>query len=405
MHLSRSRRRWCWGRVLSLVLTLILADCAEVLGAEAQSTTYTFHLHGGHFFGPGPIVPDTALPDGRLTHIRFDFRTWQGFCEFANDGRSGSHLSDQQTRINQNIDAGQLLVGGGTSPILLAAVDGGPHHGREEYTLDEQYRLVWRVDIALDSGFPEGIIRLNDFILSTGVARIARSQQSDRGEPGGYDQAGTLLSGTYIAGRLGDFDQDGFLDGVLVAAPTVPMEADMLPGAPVGNQRGFRTDLPISPGISLELILRGLSQLRQPIDTLIAEGDTRQLANLAGDILERMQAAHLNLERTAGDPGWGGAHARREAQLLAESFQRTETAVQRLGQQLRDAASQSKGARLQESSRAAFEALDKTVLQVADLNDHSAATLPRAAQSLGDHPERTIAAAGPSAHSGDTNTH
>lgn len=401
MHLSHSSRRRCRG----LVLTLALAGCARVLGAEAQPPTYTFHLHGGHFFGPGPVVPDTELPDGRLTHIRFDLRTWRGFCEFANDGRSGSHLSDEQTRINQNIDAGQLLVGGGTSPILLAAVDGGPHHGREEYTLDEQYRLVWRVDIALDSGFPEGIIRLNDFVLSTGVARIARSRQSDRGEPGGYDQAGTLLSGTYIAGRLGDFDQDGFLDGVLVAAPTVPMEADMLPGAPVGNQRGFRTNLPISPGISLELVLRGLSQLRQPIDTLIAEGDTKQLGNLAGDMLERIRVAHLNLERAAGDPGWGGAHARHEAQLLWESFERTETVVQRLGQQMREATAEGKGASLDETSRAAFEALDQTVHQVADLNDRSASTLPRAAQSLGDHPERTIAAAGPLAHSGDINTH
>jgi hypothetical protein len=400
MHLSYPSRRWCWG----LALTLTLSGCSEVLGAEAQPPTYTFHLHGGHFFGPGPIVPDTELPDGRLTHIRFDFRTWHGFCEFSNDGRSGSLLSDKQTRINQNIDAGQLLVGGGTSPILLAAVDGGPHHGREEYTLDEQYRLVWRVDIALDSGFPEGIIRLNDFVLSTGVARIARSQQSDRGEPGGYDQAGTLLSGTYIAGRLGDFDQDGFLDGVLIAAPTVPMEADMLPGAPVGNQRGFRTDLPISPGISLELVLRGLSQLRQPIDTLIAEGDAKQLWNLAGDMVERVQAAHLNLDRTASDPGWAGVRAHREAELLSESFARTETAVRRLGQQMRDATSGSKGASLKEASRAAFEVLDQAVREVADLNDRSTSTLPRVAQRLGDHPERTIAAARPLAHSGDTNT-
>jgi hypothetical protein len=395
MHLIYSSRSPRW----RLGLVLALAGCCGVSGAGAQPATYTFHLHGGHFFGPGPVVPDTALPDGRLTHIRFDFRTWHGFCEFANDGRSRSHLSDKQTRINQNIDAGELLVGGGTSPILLAAVDGGPHHGQEEYTLDEQYRLVWRVDIALDSGFPEGIIRLNDFVLSTGVARIARSRQSEHGEPGGYDQAGTLPSGTYIAGRLGDFDQDGFLDGVLVAAPTVPMEADMLPGAPVGNQRGFRTDLPISPGISLELVLRGVLQLRQAIETLIAEGDTRQLGVLAGDMLERIQAARLNLQRTAGDPGWGGARVGHDARLLSESFERAETAVRRLGLQMRDAGSQSSGASLREASQVAFEAVDQTVRQVADLNDHSASTLPRP----GDHPERTIAAATPLAQSGVSN--
>jgi hypothetical protein len=361
-------------------------------GAESRDGLYTFQLHGGHFFGPGPIVPDTALPDGRLTNIRFDFRTWRGICLFENDENPKSRLSDGTTRINQNIDAGRLFVGGGSSPILLTAVDGGPHRGREEYSLDDQYRMVWHVDIALDSGFPEGIIRLNDFVLTTGVARITQSQQTQRGEPGGYDQAGTLTSGTFIVGRLGDFDQDGFLDGVLVAAPTVPMEADMLPGAPVGNQRGFRTNLPVSPGVSLELILRGLLELRDPIETLVGEGDHEQLQGLIDEAMERVRAARLNLQRAMAESGWNNHRASSQIRRLGPSFDHVALNLQRL-QELTHLGEAPSGERTTKLSTdlEGFSQLSPVIEQVSEINDQSPSTLPRPlATGQHGHAERAI---------------
>ena len=371
------RERIAWVLAVSLGIVGLSRD-GGTSAAESGEGLYTFQLHGGHFFGPGPIVPDTALPDGRLSHIRFDLRTWRGFCQFENDNRPGSRLSDGATRINQNIDAGRLFVGGGTSPILLTAVDGGPHHGREEYSLDDEYRMVWHVDIALDSGFPEGIIRLNDFVLTTGVARITRSQQTDRAEPGGYDQAGTLASGTFIVGRLGDFDQDGFLDGVLVAAPTVPMEADMLPGAPVGNQRGFRTNLPVSPGVSLELTLRGLLQLRAPIETLLAEHDREQLPDLIAEALDRVRAAHLNLERALADPGWSNPRTSPQIRLLGASFDQMAVSMQGL-QKIAHLEESNSGqpTALPATSLEGFLRLDQVIEQVSEINDQSPSTLPR----------------------------
>jgi len=359
-----------WTLAIAIAIAAVGSSMSsKTNAAESRAGLYTFHLQGGHFFGPGPIVPDTALPDGRLSNIRFDLRTWRGFCQFENDGRSGSRLSDGTTRINQNIDAGRLFVGGGSGPVLLTAVDGGPHHGREEYSLDDQYRMVWRVDIALDSGFPEGIIHLNDFVLTTGVARITRSQQTQRGEPGGYDQAGTLTSGTFIVGRLGDFDQDGFLDGVLVAAPTVPMEADMLPGAPVGNQRGFRTNLPVSPGVSLELILRGLLQLRAPIETLLVEGDHEQLPRLVAEALERVRAARQNFERALADSDWNNQRTRPWMRPLAAAFDDMAADMQHLDELTHSIPPSS---RLQ-----GFSQLSQIINQVSDINDQSPATLPR----------------------------
>jgi len=367
------------GRVLAISLAMVgLGTDGRTGAAESPEALYTFQLQGGHFFGPGPIVPDTGLPDGRLSHIHFDLRTWRGFCQFENDNQPGTRLSDGTTRINQNIDAGRLFVGGGTSPILLTAVDGGPHQGREEYSLDDQYRMVWRVDIALDSGFPEGIIRLNDFVLTTGVARITRSQQTQRGEPGGYDQAGTLASGTFIVGRLGDFDQDGFLDGVLVAAPTVPMEADMLPGAPVGNQRGFRTNLPVSAGVSLELMLRSLLQLRAPIETLLAEHDREQLTRLTAEAADRVRAARLNLARALADPDWSNSRTSAQVRLLGASFDQMAASIQGLqGLARLEETNSGQPPKPPSASLAGFAQLSQVIAQVSAINDQSSTTLPR----------------------------
>ena len=367
----RDRARWLSRGTLFMLLAHV---SGASFGTESRAGLFTFNLHGGYFYGPGPIVPDTQLPDGKLTNIHFDLTTWRGYCEFQNDGSSATVLSDGQTRINQNIDAGKLYVGGGTSPILLAAVDGGPHRGQEEYALDKRYRLVWRVDIALDSGFPEGIIRLNDFVLTTGVAQIARSHQSERGEPGGYDQAGSLSSGTLIAGRLGDFDQDGFLDGVLVAAPIVPLSADMLPGAPVGNRRGFRTNVPIKPGVSLELILRGVSELQDPIDDLLRHGDLQQIDRVAEDVTERLKAARLSLERARSEAQWRSS---REAGRVTKLTAGLESLSVHLEQLLRTPRSSPDPTI---SLRTSFADLANLINEVAALNDLVPGTLPRAAR-------------------------
>lgn len=337
---------------------------------------HTFHLEGGYFFGPGPIVPDTQLPDGQLANIRFDVERMSGYCEFANSGGRGSLLSDARTRINQNIDAGRLLIGGGTSPILLTAVDGGPHHGTERYYLDDQYRFVWRVDIALDPGFPEGIIRLDDFVLNTGVVRIGRSLQTQRGEPGGYDQAGTLPAGTYLAGRVGDFDQDDQLDGILVAAPHVPLAADMLPGAPVGNRRGFRTDVPIVANVSTELMLRGVMHLREPLLTTLDEADTRSARELSRDLSDRLIVIHSTAQRSLAEKRWraGAAADRLVARLLA--LRERGTGLSRaLGES--EANTQTK-----RSVEQLFASVSEAIAVLTVLNARSAAQLPHPAADL-----------------------
>lgn len=276
-----------------LALAAILATASPPTAWAADE--YHFHLHGGFFYGPGPVKPDTALPDGDINGISFDRAAWRGVATFR---AASAPLSDGKTLVNANINAGRLGIGEAAQAktFLLTAVDGGPNHGTETYTLDDARNFLWNVDLALDPGFAEGIIRVDGFQLTTGWVRVPRSIQAARNIPGGYDKAGSLASGDVLIGRVGDFDRDGFLDGVLVASANVPMESDMLPGAPVGNVRGFTTDIPVDPVTAAELTLSGVQNMRPVLDQFIAENNLAKLKTLLLDVGDRIDAASLNAE-------------------------------------------------------------------------------------------------------------
>ena len=286
-------------------LLLALLACLPV-PAPASPGQHTFTLHGGHFFGPGPIVPDTPLPDGSIRNISFDLARLEGVAAFAEGGKT---LSDGKTKTNGNIDAGALEIGGKQNELKaenkgktegktfwLYAVAGGPNEGREHYRFDADHNMVWTVDLGLDPGFAEGIVRVNGFELTTGTRKVPLSLQSAAGKPGGYDKAGSLSSGTKLVGRVGDFDADGFMDGTIVATANVPMQADLLPGAPVANQRGFRTDIPIDPLFALELTLHGIVNLRPLVKEALTGGHLALLTERLKDVQERLAGARANYE-------------------------------------------------------------------------------------------------------------
>lgn len=304
MFVNMSTKAFSRLLLVTTLLTVVATGSVITLPVSAKSKLHQFKLVGGHFFGPGPIVPDTALPVGYLRNIKFNIKTFSGYAKFSNDGSKKGYLSDGKTRINQNIDAGILDIGGGSNPVLLVAVKGGKNKGREYYSLADDYSFVWKVDIALDPGFAEGIINVEDFILTTGLVRIAHSAQTEQGIPGGYDQAGTLMSGQYLAGRVGDFDQDGFMDGVVVAAPRVPLISNMLPGSPVGNQRGFETDIEIPAHLAYELTLHGIAQFEDAVADLLNNSDSDELLRLLEDVQFRVESAQNNLKQALLSDYW-----------------------------------------------------------------------------------------------------
>jgi hypothetical protein len=381
MHVVTDARR----RALRAVVSVAAAALAAATGPAAEATE--FRLKGGHFYGPGPIEPDAALPDGRLVNIRFDRHSFTGECGFVNDGTAAGVFSDGATRMNQNIDAGTIRLGDGRETVRLAAVDGGPHGGAEHYYLDADYNMIWRVDLALDPGFKEGIIRVDDFVLSTGVVEVQRSLQSQRRIPGGYDQAGSLKSGQFLAGRLGDFDQDGFMDGVLVAAPNVPMEANLLPGAPVGNKRAFTTDVELPAHLAAELTLRGVTNFRAPLAALAQRADPAEFRKLHVEIGERLRAARDNMERAIFVGAWKEGARRARGHDLTWRVDALQT-LSFIVLAFTDAyypptATNRPGAGVQDATRKLFEQLAPLIEAVAELNRATGDTLPRPAGSTG----------------------
>lgn len=281
---------------LSSLRPLALLACLPLLTpATAWAGEHRFSLQGGHFYGPGPIIPDTPLPDGSIRGIQFDLDQLAGVAAFGPGGRL---LSDGSTATNGNIDAGALEIGsqGKGKTFWLYAVAGGPNGGEERYRFDADYNMVWTVDLGLDPGFAEGIVRVDGFELTTGIRTVPRSLQTEAGIPGGYDKAGTLKSGTRLVGKVGDFDADGFLDGTIVATANVPLQADMLPGAPVGNVRGFRTDVAVGPLFALELTLRGAANMRPLVEENLTGGHLDLLTERLKDIQGRLTAARANFE-------------------------------------------------------------------------------------------------------------
>ncbi|KOR31478.1 hypothetical protein TI04_00555 [Achromatium sp. WMS2] len=277
-----------------ILLGLTLISCM-ISVATAAPEPHVFNLHGGYFYGPGPIAPDTRLPDGVIHNITFDLDKLAGAAAF---GKGGRILSDNETTANANIDAGALEIGGPgkNKTFWLYAVAGGPLAGEEHYSFDANYNMLWTVDMALDPGFAEGIVRVNKYELTTGYRKVPASIQTQNGLPEGYDKAGSLVSGTTIVGRVGDFDNNGFLDGIIVATANVPMQADMLPGAPVANLRGFSTDIAISPLFALELTLHGIANMQPLVEQSFTGGHIPELTAYLSDIRERLLAARANYE-------------------------------------------------------------------------------------------------------------
>ncbi len=316
------------GRYIYILCIVVLSSACS--NHVPNSELYEFRLSGGYFYGPGPIEPDTALPVGYLRNIRFDLESFTGYAEFLNDGTVSGLLSDGKTLTNQNIEAGVLEIGGGNNTVLLVAVKGGPNRGLERYSLNQDYSFVWTVDLALDPGFAEGIVSVNNFELTTGIIKISNSLQTDQGIPGGYDQAGSLKSGDYLVGRVGDFNQDGYLDGVVVAAPRVPLESNMLPGSPVGNKRGFDSDIAIPAHLAGELTLRGISLFEMPVQELFRKHKYRETNDLLSDIGLRFDSIRENLDRALIAGEWNNQKIKHGGKGIAQQL----ASVQKLNNDL-----------------------------------------------------------------------
>ncbi len=241
--------------IISIALTMVVSSANA---ATMYSTKNTYN-GTGTFYGPGNI-DDTELFE--VTIRSLGFHTSLNFITpMVNNGgddpnicgeteirqNSTGLLSDGKTKLNENVDVCAFEING--MKILVGIIDGGPHRGEQVAVTMENGVMVMTMDTALDLGVGEsGIIRL-PFYAKTGEVTVPYSVQTRLGIPGGIDRAGSIASGTVLKGRLGDYNDDGMLDGAIVLAGNIPLDSMLLPGAPYAFIRYFETDVPYDGGL------------------------------------------------------------------------------------------------------------------------------------------------------------
>jgi hypothetical protein len=210
-------------------------------------------------------------------------------------------LSDG-TLINENIDMGNAVIINGQFNLLLGAVFGGPNKGSSHFFLDAADNWTIRDDIAMDPGFPEGVVKINQFTFSTGPRAVPLSIQTEHKFPGGVDKVGSLASGDIVVGRLGDDDFDGHVDGVFFAMGQLPLSSPFLPGAPFVQRMEFTSTVPIQP---LEAVLLTVATSRNCLRSLLAQTPgprtERNVATLRRCVRERTTMASKQFARIAAD--------------------------------------------------------------------------------------------------------
>ena len=240
-----------------MVTTLAAALLANCTVADAGERLYDISLDKRYLYGPGPF-PDQELAVGAVRSMKLEgFLTLNVAAfnngaaepnvtgEAAQGARVDGKFSDG-TLINEHVEMGNAVIANRQFNLVLGVMYGGPNHGESHFFLDPDYNWTIRDDIAMDPGFAEGMIKIPDFFFSTGPRPVPYSIQTERKFPGGMDRVGTLQSGDVVAGRLGDDDLDGRIDGVFFAMGQFPLNSPFLPGAPFVQRMEFTSDIPVS---------------------------------------------------------------------------------------------------------------------------------------------------------------
>jgi hypothetical protein len=265
--------------------------------ANSSDRGHALTLIGGTLFGPGPL-DDQLLPHGGLINLHLA-RPLTGTIPQANNGTGEPHMPGEiavgkaldgrfsdGTPVNKNIDVGHVILMNGKFKLFLAATDGGPNHGVVHFYLDRFWNWTIQDDIGIDPGFTQGVIKFRNFTFSTSPRILPASTQTQSKEPGGVDRAGSLASGTVVAGLLGDDDGEGTLAGTFNAIGSFPLDSVLLPGAPFAQTRVFRTDIVVSPQVAGFLTLaNAISYLRAEVASG-AETDGAQLDQTFHDRLK-----------------------------------------------------------------------------------------------------------------------
>jgi hypothetical protein len=283
--------------------------CVLIASAAAQAG---FHvaLHGGTLYGPGARGAH-VLQQGSLENLIVT-APLTGTIPFANNGSTAPNVEAESlfdgpvdgllsdgTKINENVNAAFVV----TAPdydadrslrLLIASIS------EEGIAPDEKGNLTFSLNVGFDAGPSGHVIRL-PVKLTTGAVVVPNSHASQHPSP--QDAAGWFHAGRAVIGRLGDFDQDGFLDGVFVLAGNAPAELPVGGGDPVVIIRPFTSEIPVTALEAAFMTLNGIvknfdtAEIKKSFD---AKTEWTTLEHLR-DISERLDAALTNVDQAGRD--------------------------------------------------------------------------------------------------------
>jgi len=237
-------------------LILGVMVCGKAAPAAKLWSTDNSYLGRGLFFGPGAFPEASKLFPIVVRNLAFhsdrDFVT-----PFANNlasppnalGPDGEELDGtlaDGSLINENVELGHFSIGGVTLSPFVA--DTGRLEGEQVSVTSIDGNVTMTTDLVLDMGIgSRGIIKL-PFYGTTGTVTVPHSLQTMAGETG-IDQAGPIGSGQTIAGRVGDFNGDSYIDGTIVAAGNLPVTSPFYPGQPYALTFNFETDISLDGAV------------------------------------------------------------------------------------------------------------------------------------------------------------
>ncbi len=285
------------------------ACCSIVLCSPpaTQGSGFTVTLNHGKMYGPGSLGTHdlqegvllnfvvTAPLTGNIAFFNNGAKSPNTYAETLHTGPVDGRLSNG-TLINENINAGFVIKVNEPATklpveLLICSVS------EEIVEPDAKGNLVFKLHAAFDSGFAEDVVELPVQFV-TGMVEVPLSEKSKRGLPSGHDQAGPFPAGSIYIGRLGDEDQDGFLDGVFALAGNTPSELIIVEGDPVLIVRPFKSDIPISPQEAGFYELNGIVQnFPNPLHTSLDKANKDVSLGFLMDVKKRLDTARTNLNR------------------------------------------------------------------------------------------------------------
>ncbi len=217
-------------------------------------STKVSYMGAGTFYGPGRL-PVSPLFDVTIHNVAFSSATTFVTPFFNNGGQEPNvpgevatsdkpdgYFSDGKTPINENAEVGPFELNG--TKVLVGIGGGGAHNGEQISVLLDKHTMIMTMDIVFDMGIGAAGVVAAPFYGTTQEATLPKSIQTQMGIAGGTDKAGPLKSGDKIRGRLGDFNNNGLLDGAIVVTGNMPLTSVFMPGAPYALIRYFETDMP-----------------------------------------------------------------------------------------------------------------------------------------------------------------